>query len=89
MLEVNKKQVPLRSYSLKIRIDSANQILKNKDKITQTLKINILTRIISRKIPCVYLCLSNNEKCKRPGPYNFLRHTDYRKYFSGLSRTRN
>ena len=24
-----------------------------------------------------------------PGPYNFLRHADNRKYFSGLSLTRN
>ena len=34
MLEANKKQVPLNSYSLKIRIDSVNQILKNKEKVT-------------------------------------------------------
>ena len=34
MLEFNKKQVPLRSYSLKIRIDSVYQILKNKEKVT-------------------------------------------------------
>ena len=34
MLEANKKQVPLKIYSLKIRIDSVNQILKNKEKVT-------------------------------------------------------
>ena len=34
MLEDNKKQVPLKSYSLKIKIDSVNQILKNKEKVT-------------------------------------------------------
>ena len=34
MLEANKKQVPLKNYSLKIRIDSLNQILKNKEKVT-------------------------------------------------------
>ena len=34
VLEANKKQVPLKSYSLKIRIDSVNQILKNKEKVT-------------------------------------------------------
>ena len=28
------KQVPLKSYSLKIRTDSVNQILKNKEKVT-------------------------------------------------------
>ena len=33
VLEANKKQVPLKSYSLKIRIDSVDQILKNKEKI--------------------------------------------------------
>ena len=32
VLEPNKKKVPLKSYSLDIRIDSANQILKNKKK---------------------------------------------------------
>ena len=34
MLEANKKEVPLKSYSLKIRIDFANQILKKKEKVT-------------------------------------------------------
>ena len=31
--EASKKQVPLKSYSLEIRIDSVNQILKNKEKV--------------------------------------------------------
>ena len=34
MLEANKKQVPLKSYSLEMGIDSVNQILKNKEKVT-------------------------------------------------------
>ena len=34
VLEANKKQVSLKTYSLKIRIDSVTQILKNKEKIT-------------------------------------------------------
>ena len=34
MLEANKKQVSLKSYSLKTRIDSINKILKNKEKVT-------------------------------------------------------
>ena len=36
MLEANKnqKQAPLKSYPLKIRIDSINQILNNKEKVT-------------------------------------------------------
>ena len=33
VLEANKEQVPLTSYSLEIRIDSVNQILKSKEKI--------------------------------------------------------
>ena len=33
VLETNKKQVPLKNYTLEIRIDSVNQILKNKDKV--------------------------------------------------------
>ena len=33
LLEANKKQVLLKSYSLEIRIDSVNQILKNKVKV--------------------------------------------------------
>ena len=36
MLEANKKQVSLKSYSLKIRIDSVNQILKNKEKLRKS-----------------------------------------------------
>ena len=34
VLEASKKQVLLKSYSLKIRIDSVNQILRNKEKVT-------------------------------------------------------
>ena len=89
MLEANKKQVPLKSYSLKIRIDFVNQISKNKEKVTQTRIINIMTRITDRKIPCVYIHVYQMIKNQRPGPYNFLRHADNRKYFSGLSVTRN
>ena len=33
MLEANKKQVSLKIYSLKIRIDSVNQFLRNKEKV--------------------------------------------------------
>ena len=60
VLEANKKQVPLKSYSLKIRIGSVNQILKNKEKVTITCNINILTRITDLKIVCIYLCLPND-----------------------------
>ena len=34
VLDANKKQVSLKNYSLKIRINSVNQILKNKEKVT-------------------------------------------------------
>ena len=33
MLGAKKKQVPLQSYSLKIRTDSVNQILRNKENV--------------------------------------------------------
>ena len=33
MLKANKKQVPLKSYSLKIRIDFVNQILRKKERV--------------------------------------------------------
>ena len=39
MLQANKKQVPQKSYSLEIRIDSVNQIMKNKGKVTHKKKI--------------------------------------------------
>ena len=89
MLEANNKQVLLKSYSPRIRIDSVNQILKNKEKVAETVNINILTRITDRKILCVYIHVYQIIKNRGPGPYNSLRHTDNRKYFSGLSLTRN
>ena len=87
MLEANKKQVPLKSCTLKIRIDSVNQILKNKERVTRN--INILTRITDRKIQCVYIHVYQIVKNRGPGPYNSLRQADHTKYFSGLSLTRN
>ena len=89
LLEVNKEQIPQKSYSLEIWTDSANQILKNKEKVKQTHNINILTRITDRKIPCVYIHVYHITKNQGPGPCNSLRHADNRKYFSGLSLTRN
>ena len=35
-----------KSYSPKIRIDPVNQILKNKEKVSKTRNIKILTRIV-------------------------------------------
>ena len=49
----------------------------------------MLTRITGPKIPCVYIHVYQIIKNWRPGPYNFLRYTDNRKYFSGLSLTQN
>ena len=89
VLEANKKQVSLKSYSLKIRIDSVNQILKNKKKVTSTHNINILTRITDWKISCVYIHVYQIIKNSGPGPYNCLRHADNRKQFLGRSLTQN
>ena len=87
VLEASKKQVPLKSYFLEIRIDSVNQIMKNKEKVTQN--TSILTIIPGREIPCVYIYVYQIIKNRGPGLYNFLHHADNRKYFSGLSLTQN
>ena len=58
MLEANKEQVSIKSYSLKIKIDSVNQILKNKEKVAKTCNINKLTRITDQKILCVCIFMS-------------------------------
>ena len=78
VLEANKKQVPLKSYSLEIRIDSVNQILKKKEKVKWTLNKSILTRIKDRKILCVYIYVYRIRKNWVPGPYNSQRHADNR-----------
>ena len=59
MLEANKEQVSIKSYSLKIRIDSVNQILKNKEKVAKTCNINKLTRITDQKIlrVCIFMSI--------------------------------
>ena len=49
----------------------------------------MLTRITDWKILCVYIHVYQITKNWGPGPYNSLRHADNRKYFSGLSLTRN
>ena len=89
VLKANKTQVSLKSYSVKIRIDSVNQILKNEEKVKQTRNINILTRITGWKVTCVYIHIYQIKKNWGPGPYNSLRHADNRKYFSDLSLMRN
>ena len=63
-VRVYKKQVHMKSYSLKIRIDSVKKILRNKETVTVTRDINTLTKIKDQKIPCVYSCLSNNKKLR-------------------------
>ena len=81
MLEANKKQVPLKSYSLEIRIDSVNQILKNKEKVKKTRNISMHTRMTDGKIPCVYIHVYRKTKNWGPGPYHSLRHNDNKRYF--------
>ena len=76
VFEANKKQVPLKSYSLEIRIDSVNQILKNKEKVKQTHNISMLTRITDWKILCVHIHVYQITKNWGPGPYNSLNHAD-------------
>ena len=49
----------------------------------------MLTRIRDRKILCVYIHVYRITKNWGPGPYNSLRHADNKRYFSGLSLTRN
>ena len=89
VLEAHKKYVPLKSYYLKIRIDSVNQILRNKEKVIQAYNINILTEITDWKIPYVYIHVYQVIKNCGAGLSNSPRHADNTKYFSGLSLTRN
>ena len=67
VLEANKKQVPLKSYSLEIRINSVNQIFKDKEKVTYTRNISILTTITDQKIQCVYIHVYQIIKIWGPG----------------------
>ena len=46
--------------------------------------MNVLTRITDQKIPCAYIHVYQIIKNQGPGPYNFVCHTDSRKYFLGL-----
>ena len=78
MFEANKKQAPLKSYPLKIRIDSVNQNLKDKEKVTDqtespTGRFHVYTH--------VYHIIKN----QGPGPYNSLYHAENIQYFSCLS----
>ena len=87
VLEANKKQVLLKSYFLERKIDSVNQILKNKEKVKWTRNISMLTRFTDRKIPCVYNHIYWRTKNWGLGPFNSLHHAYNRRYFSGLSLT--
>ena len=49
----------------------------------------MLSRITDQKIPFVYIHVYKIVKNRGSGPYNLLRHTDNRKYFSDLSLMRN
>ena len=62
-----------------------------KSELLQQIKswgINILTGITDWKFPCIYSCSLNNINW-RPSPFNSLSHANNRKYFLGVSRTRN
>ena len=48
-----------------------------------------MTRITDWKSPCIYIHVYQRIKNWGPGPYNSVRHTDKKKYFSGLSLTWN
>ena len=89
VLEANKKHIPLKRYSLEIRIDSVNKILRNKEKVKWTRNKGMLTRISDRNILCVFTHVYRIIKNWGPGPYNSLRHTDNRRCLSGLFLTRN
>ena len=49
----------------------------------------MLTRITDQNIPCVHIHVYRITKNWGPGPYNSLRHAENRRYFLGLSLTRN
>ena len=49
----------------------------------------VTTRITYQKIPCVYVHVYQITKNWAPGPYNSLYNADNKRYFSGLSLTRN
>ena len=89
MLEANKKKVPLKNYSLEIRLDSVNQNLKNKEKKLHKPVTNILTRITDQKILCVYTHVYHILKNQGLCLYKSLCHCDNRKYFLDLSLTPN
>ena len=89
LLEANRRQVPLKSYSLRVRIDSVDQISRNKEKAH---KPNITSKYWPESQTGrfhVYIHVYQMIKNWKPGPINCLRHADNRKHFSGLSLTRN
>ena len=51
--------------------------------------MKILTRITDQKILFVDIHAYQKIKKQGPGPYKSLHHADNRKYFSGLTLTRN
>ena len=85
MLEANKKQVPLKSYSLELRINSVNQILKNNEKVIWTSNKLHGPELQTRRLG-VYVFMSVKwYKNSEPVSYNSLHHAGNRKYFLGLS----
>ena len=86
LLESNKKQIPLKSFCLEIRIDSLSiKSWRTKKKLNK-LVTSILTRITDWKILCVYIIhVYRITKNWGPGPCNSLHHADNRRYFLSLS----
>ena len=88
LLEVNTKHIFLESYSMKIRIYSINQILRNKEKVKYICNVNTLTRIIDRNIPGVYQFLSNNRNSRTRSVYLSMSHWKYKMFFGSLCNTK-
>ena len=86
MLEANKQQVSRKSYSLKVKIDSVNQILRSKGKVKPVTYIywqELQTRRFHASIHVFRI------KYRGPGPSNSLCHTNHRKHFLGLTPAQN
>ena len=64
---------------LEIRIDSTNQILKNKEKVKPEHKY--ANQNYRPEDSGVYIQVYQITKHWRPGPYNSLCHADNRRYF--------
>ena len=84
VLEANKKQVRLKSYSLKIRINSVNQnIVEQRSYINPQHKYTNQNYRLKDSV-CIF-CVYQIIKNRGPGLYNSLCHGADRKYFRSVS----